>query len=806
MAAPVNSNSNVNVNLNDLMNLIGTPAPAPAVAAVTPSIGNPSAPRAGAIPKAPNLNHRNAAIRASHSMNAASLGSVARPGPTHANLRRPANDDITKELDGMIDRTATTSMKPTPTQAQAVTSASRSSLAAYASNQAQAAQLAAAQQRQAAAQRSKLAMNANGAATTTAPARRANQQVTQEQVVVGHFCRHAIKTLGRVMEGKPNKTAKEEELKAEIKSLWTQWVRGLISKTALRQRVSEFVRLSTPEAQTIDVTGEFKQWYQQQLQLQTNAASGGGQGRSRTPADTAAALASRSSAMQAQLSASKNPALVAANGGGARLGAGTGMPQSVALPAVPGGAAAMGGQRHPLPSGLHPTDASVGMKRHLPTSTTAPMPSGQGVPVRQANALNAQTATAAATSAGFSSITPGKPAEKKPRGPSSKKKVVKGTLAPSPNSQAVAKQGSGVKSQVPAPINAIMPGQSVAVKPGEVPKKAVRKVDDELDIVRNIVDIESEEDMLVGSESGAGAAVDTADYDAAGLILTGPALKTKLGAICARLGLEENVPSETMEIVALAARQRLAHVLEELGRIAKARTGADLGNWTTKPCGIDQKARMQELRDQEQRALDAAANVRREKAASAAAKLAAENTAEADKAAKEAAASADAKKKELALKEKHEMAQRTQRNALSGVLAGIGKKNRSKGQGSSSRKPSAGKISSGGLADNSKDARSPSPGGAASAKVPATPGGDTRGGSKAALGSNGTSESNEAAVANASGGLLGRTADLRPPITLRDCLHFMEGEPRMRKSSILYVLYTKRGDEKSTPQMRRAKS
>lgn len=790
----VNATTNVNSNLNDLMNLIGTPAPVPAVAAVTPNIGNPSAPRAAAIPKAPNLIHRNATIRASHPVNSANLTGVPRGVPTAPSARRAAPNDITAELVGMIDRAAAPGMNNTTAQRQAApVGNTRSPHAAYATNQA--AQIAAAQ-RQAAANRAKIAMN--GAAA--APVRRPSHQVTQEQVVVGHFCRHAIKTLGRVMAGKPDKTAKEEELKGEIKSLWGEWVRGNISKTALRQRVSEFVRLSTPEAQAIDVTGEFKQWYQHQLRLQAlNTGPPAEQARARTTADAAVALANRNAAMQAQVSAAKNPALLAANSGTARAVAGTAVAQNVGGPTTAAAnAAASAAALAPQRQLFQPTDATVGMKRPLPPSAAAPTPNAQGVPARQGNALNVHVAAAA----NLNSSTPGQPAAKKHRGLGSKKKGAKGSQTPTPSSQAVAKQGSSAKSQATGASGSGVAAQPGSMKPGEVPKKPVRKVDDELDIVRNIVDIEGEEDMLVGSDAAGGAAVDTADYDAAGLILTGPALKTKLGAICARLGLDENVPSETMEIVALAARQRLAHMLEELGSIAKARTGADLGNWKTKPCGIDQRARMQDMRDQELRALDAASNVRREKAASAAAKLAAENTAEADKAAKEAAASADAKKKELALKEKHEMAQRTQRNALSGVLAGIGKKSRSKGQGSSSRKPSAGKGGSGGPGENTKDAGSPSPGGGAPAKQPtASKGSDAKGGSKAASGSKMAAEGTEAAAG--SGGSLGTTGNPRPPITLRDCIHFMEGEPRMRKSSILYVWYAKLGVEKPPAQGQR---
>lgn len=811
-AATTQIDTNTNSNLTDLLNLLGTNgATAPAGAQT------PTAPRAATIPNAPDLSaqqQRAGAARSAQAVTAASLAAPRGMPPTAstAAARGPVSNDITAELDGMMGRTAgTTGNTPSSHEHAAAVAAQSAQAAAFANNPAA---LAAA--RQAAAQRANNGVSVNGAAGgVAAAARRPPGQVTQEQVVVGHFCRHAIKTLGRVMRGKPSKEAKEEELKAVIKNLWTQWVRGVISKTALRQRVSEFVRTSTPEASNIDVTGEFRQWYQHQLQIQAmsgrnSAAGAGGQARSRTQSD-AAELAKRSAAMQANLSHAKNPALMAAaNGAAVRSGVGTaGVHGQGGAAAAVANAASLAAQRQGLPS----TETGVGMKRPLPLSASGSMTSIPGVAMRQVTTLNAHAAAAA--NMNVPSAT-GAPPAKKPR-PGPKKKVGKGGQAQTPTGQAaVAKQGFYAKSTGQAAPQA-GPGGGVAGSqpgrsgpgpsaPGEVPKKAARKVDDELDIVRNIIDIEGEEDMLVGSDGVGGAAVDTADYDAAGLILTGPALKAKLGAVCSRLGLDENVPSETMEIVALAVRQRLAHVLEQMGNIAKARVGADLAGWNTKPVGVDQKARMQEQRDQELRTLDAAANVRREKAASAAAKLAAENTAEADKAAKEAAASADAKKKEQALKEKQQMAQKTQRNALFEVMGRIGKKSRSKGdQGSSSRKPSGGKT--GGSSDHGNSSKdnhaSPAPGGAATSK-----------GGGGASGSDGrahnTVQDSSGPKGKANGGTgygtadglpghAGSAANLRPPITLRDCLHFMEGEPRMRKSALLYVWYTRLGVDKPQP-------
>lgn len=88
------------------------------------------------------------------------------------------------------------------------------------------------------------------------------------QVVVGHFCRHALRTLADVMSGKPNKDAMEAALRSKIEELWTNWVDGFIEKAVLLDEVLVFVRNSTPEAANVNVLADFKVWYEQQLKQQ----------------------------------------------------------------------------------------------------------------------------------------------------------------------------------------------------------------------------------------------------------------------------------------------------------------------------------------------------------------------------------------------------------------------------------------------------------------------------------------------------------------------------------------------------------
>lgn len=101
-------------------------------------------------------------------------------------------------------------------------------------------------------------------------ARRAQngRTITQEQVIVGHFCRHSIKLLSRIMQGNPQAAAKELQLKEHIKKVWAQWVKTQISRPQLLDSVATFVRNTCPEAERIDVIQEFKVWYEREFELQ----------------------------------------------------------------------------------------------------------------------------------------------------------------------------------------------------------------------------------------------------------------------------------------------------------------------------------------------------------------------------------------------------------------------------------------------------------------------------------------------------------------------------------------------------------
>lgn len=127
------------------------------------------------------------------------------------------------------------------------------------------------------------------------PAASGRTNPTQEQVIVGHFCRHALACLTRLTADLANSAELQGNLKTAIKRLWAEWVANNISKTALLETVARIVRGSCPAAASINVISEFRAWYHQQLSVQrTNRA-----GRGNPPAPSAGALAATVNVRQA---------------------------------------------------------------------------------------------------------------------------------------------------------------------------------------------------------------------------------------------------------------------------------------------------------------------------------------------------------------------------------------------------------------------------------------------------------------------------------------------------------------------------
>lgn len=98
------------------------------------------------------------------------------------------------------------------------------------------------------------------------------KDISQEQIIVGHFCRFAIKTMARITQGHPNAKHYEDRLKEHIKVVWAKWVRELITRPQLLDSVSIFVRRALPNAGPIDVIRDFKRWYEREYELQKQRA------------------------------------------------------------------------------------------------------------------------------------------------------------------------------------------------------------------------------------------------------------------------------------------------------------------------------------------------------------------------------------------------------------------------------------------------------------------------------------------------------------------------------------------------------
>ena len=94
------------------------------------------------------------------------------------------------------------------------------------------------------------------------------QSYTQEQVILGHYCRFAIKTMRRLTEGHTRAKEIEDGLKAHIKNIWARWVRKDITRPQLLDSVNNFVRDNSPSSNNVDVIRDFKKWYEREYELQ----------------------------------------------------------------------------------------------------------------------------------------------------------------------------------------------------------------------------------------------------------------------------------------------------------------------------------------------------------------------------------------------------------------------------------------------------------------------------------------------------------------------------------------------------------
>lgn len=814
-----------------------------------------------------------------------------------------------------------------------------------------------------------------GAQPGAAPGRTQRPQITQEQIIVGHFCRHAIKTLAKAMQDHPLKQQTEVRLREHIKGLWAQWVRGIIPRQKLLESVASFVRNSCPQAMGIDVIREFKIWYEHEFELQ-KARTAAADRKTLQQQDLArqqrlqtaqaklqqrkpqqARSAAQSQAGNANLqypvqrvatgrpvnstkAVGKEPQLVdsqfvksepqvqpVSRTAGKSIPRNSAQIRKTPVPKPSKGVAikdgtvkhvagkSVGGKSLTRPASASLAKGKVGVKG--PTAAGPPRPAttgtgsaveGKGVagnkgllanklPAGLVNKLppgpkpkaprKALAKNPAKTSpsksamkvqppklvskgsprglagkqkpgppggpnstlgAAASSTMPGsakrpldtngaaavgslaKKAKSYPKGPkgnAAKKKAVsfpstgepgRSTKPPparadlgkgrAPSSSAT---GSGIAGTAGG---AVRPGTLSATPSSAAPGSQVRKakrVGDELSLVNNVVDLDDEVDKL-GRDAGGGSSevIEIFDYDS-DMLLAGPALRTKMQATAKRYGLNENISKDAMEIVSLAVHERLKSFLESLKGIAAVRVDAAKESWSTETFGISVCEKLERMREDEERSLTVAAELRvkrrKEQEEREAKKLAGEAERE-EKKSKDASAAAEMERKEKIALEKKRKEHSSQRDALSGLLAGIDKKRKkpSTGKGLAGLAPLLPPITKSGGSAGSASLLPPIP------KLAGSGGSDSLVHNGIVhLGKDGK-QLNTLEKVKALGPLVklggprtssmpgamskkGAAAKTHPklPLTLRDCLFLMESEQNTRKSSHLYKWYARLG-------------
>lgn len=340
---------------------------------------------------------------------------------------------------------------------------------------------------------------------------------------------------------------------------------------------------------------------------------------------------------------------------------------------------------------------------------------------------------------------------------------------------------------------------------GPVTVKRTKGVDDELSVVHNVVDIENEEDMLGRDAEGSrGGVVEVMDYDT-DLLLAGPTLRHKMQDCATRHGLDENISKECMEMMSLAVRERLASVLESLKEIAAVRMESNRSLWMTQPVGSNIHEKLEQIMQDEEQSLTVAAETRvkrrKEQKEREAKRLAGEAEKEEKKTKDSNAAMEQEKKEKLAL-EKKRKEHSSQRDALSGLLAGIDKR-RKKPSGSKGLAPLVplGKLGGAGGSKSSGSVLPPIRRLAGSG-LPAIGRGDGKGGSKVdpleKMSAQGPLVKLGGSRMSSMPGFLGKNIEERASgpkrvLTLKDCLFLMESEHNMRKGTLLYKWYGRMG-------------
>ena len=583
----------------------------------------------------------------------------------------------------------------------------------------------------------------------------AGRGLTKEQVIVGHYCRHATKMLERLMAGKPDGPAKEQELKARIKTYWSFWIHGRMTKQDFLNRVDRFVNTSCPEAAGISVNGAFRTWYQaqaaqtQQRRLQQHQMAHRAKQQEllrlqqQLKADPAAGAQLQQQLQRQRLAEERQRQLLRRER--EKMQNITGSPSDVQKTNT--GQDADDGDDDKV---LVPPGTTLARKKKPPPAR---------LPLNTTNDSSSLAGTKHSLPEGAEL--------------SQNKKMRIATKPPKrPNVSAGQAAAVGVK----------------AARRGEGGKPSGPRqhhVDDELNFVKNIVDIEQEEEALVGrgaQPTSIPQYVDTNRY-AESMLLNGPRLRKKLERLTRKHDLE-GVSMEVIEFVSLAARERLSAVIESLRETAQARRDAGRREWTTCETGPDMKKKWLSMRKDEQRALDVEKELRKRKRKveeeKQAAKLASENAAD-GKTSKEIAAAAEAARKEKVELEKKKQAASSTEQALAALTAGLTRRKK-RAKAKAAQKAAASSFPSWTRSQDSSAGTS----GKSSLKTTGTSMNDIASRVKAVGASKEVASSSTKRMDGVT-----RPGDYpliedTTPITLRDCIFFMQHEHNSRTSHLLF--------------------
>jgi len=197
--------------------------------------------------------------------------------------------------------------------------------------------------------------------------------------------------------------------------------------------------------------------------------------------------------------------------------------------------------------------------------------------------------------------------------------------AGAPGAPAVASETAGgtpSKGGKPPPAKPGTAGPSPAgaagAKKADVRKaeEKKRQADDEVDIVKSAgIDVDNEEDALVDDDEGDTGMIDI-DSDASGKwLLSAPILVSRMESVAKSHGLI-GVRGSCAEYVSLAVRCRVSNVIERLTKISRARSETAKALWGFNSIafsGRDTRRRLEELRREEARQLDKAAEARKQR-------------------------------------------------------------------------------------------------------------------------------------------------------------------------------------------------